>query len=54
MTHFFVLSLFTDKSARLPNNSDIPSTKIVLPAPVSPVITEKPELNEIFNSSINT
>ena len=53
MMHFFDLSRFTDKSALFPRIKEIPPTIIDLPAPVSPVITEKPLLNDMERSSIS-
>ena len=43
--HFFDTSLTTDISALFPRISERPPTRIDFPAPVSPVIIERPLLN---------
>ena len=53
MTHFSSLFLREVKSARFPKTNPKAPNKIDLPAPVSPVITEKPSLNFTDNFSIN-
>ena len=51
--HFFDTSLTTDISALFPRISERPPTRIDFPAPVSPVIIERPLLKSTDRSSIN-
>ena len=50
--HFCVASFKLLKSARLPKINDKPPNNIDFPAPVSPVIIEKPSLKSTLRLSI--
>ena len=51
--HFDAPFLIAFTSARCPNNNPIAPKMIDFPAPVSPVITEKPDVKLISSLSIN-
>ena len=54
ITHFFSPLRITAESARAPNSNCSASNIIDLPAPVSPVITDKPLVNSNLSSLIST
>ena len=51
-THFVVVFFNEDESALLPKTNPSAPNKIDLPAPVSPVIIERPEEKSMCNSLI--
>ena len=51
-THFVVVFFNEDESALLPKTKPSAPNKIDLPAPVSPVIIERPEEKSMCNSLI--
>ena len=53
MIHFFLPSFTCLESARWPNSKWSAPITMLFPAPVSPVMTEKPGKNWILSSSIS-
>ena len=51
--HFFVVSFKDYKSALLPKTNPKAPNKMDFPAPVSPVMIDKPDEKSIVNSLIN-